>query len=221
MALKIQFTFRNGNKQEVIVVDASVSETHSFAADITEFPVEKGANVSDNIRSKPAMLRIEAFISDAPLLNAGRTQTSSGGAAPRPSRIEGRSQDVLNKLIGVRDEGVLITVETGIQTYKNMLLQNIEMPRDKSLKGGIRLTLSFKEVRIVQTQQAVLEKPKEAKGHSKRKDGHQTGKGAKAAEVEQKSLLASATDSVTGFRSENGLKKLKKQLPGNLFGEPP
>lgn len=194
MALQFQFAFRDGNKLETIVVDASVSESHSFAAEVTDYPVEKGANVADNIRAKPTVLRLEAFISDAPLTNAGRNQVASGGVTPRPKYEPNRSQDVLNQLIRLRDEGVLVTVYTGIKKYENMLLQSIDMPRDKSLKAGLRLTLTFKETRIVETQKVTITKAKERKGEKAKKDGPQTGKEA-GEEKKKKSLAIKVSDS--------------------------
>lgn len=210
MALKIQFAFKEGNKLETIVVDAAVNEGHSFAADITDFPVEEGSNVSDNVRAKPAMLRIEAFVSDFPLTNEGRSQVSSGGVNNRPAARQNRSKDVLEQLIRLRDEGILVTVETGIRRYQNMVLQNIDMPRDKSLKAGLRLTLMFKEVRIVETQQVKLEKPREKKGEKKKDDGPKTGK---KTDGEEKGSYAVKV----GKSINKGIEAIKKVLPSSLL----
>lgn len=192
MALKLQFTFTEGTTLETVVVDASVSETHTFGAQVTDYPVEKGAAVSDNIRATPVTLRVEAFISDFPLLNDGRGQASSGGVqgSQRPSARTETSKQILQKLRALQEQGVILTVDTGLKKYENMALVSIDVPRDKSLKNGLRVNLSLKEIRIVETQMVNIQKPKEPKGQGKTKGGPQTKKPADPATEEKKQSLA-------------------------------
>lgn len=192
MALKIQFTFVEGTTADVIVADASVSETHTFAADVTDYPVEEGPNVSDNIRARPIMLRVEAFLSDYPLRNEGRFQASSGGIPgfQRPASKTLASKDAFKKLQDLQTKGTLMTVETGIQKYENMSLENIEVPRDKSLKNGLRVTLSFKQVNVVKTQSSGLEKALLPKGFGRNRGGPQTSKTGDEALREKSNRLA-------------------------------
>jgi len=176
MALTIRFTFVEGTTADVIAVDASVSETHSYAAEVTEYPVEKGAGVTDNIRAKPITLRVEAFISDYPLTGAGRSQSSSGGTqgSQKPRKEDLASQQILAKLQKLQTQSTLMTVETGLREYQDMALENIEIPRDKSLKNGIRVTLSFKQVQVVKTQSSGLQVALNPKGYGRNKGGPQT-----------------------------------------------
>lgn len=178
MSLRIRFTFVEGTQADTIAVDASVSETHSYSADVTDYPVEKGANVSDNIRTRPIMLRVEAFISDYPLQNEGRNQSSSSGLPgfQRPASKTLSSKETLTKLEDLQKKGVLVTVETGIRDYEDMSLESIEVPRDKSLKNGLRVTLSFKQVIVVQTQSSGIDKALLPKGFGRNKGGPQTSK---------------------------------------------
>ena len=46
--------------------DALISEDISYSADIPEYPVENGYNVSDTIILKPIQLSITLYISDSP-----------------------------------------------------------------------------------------------------------------------------------------------------------
>lgn len=58
-----------------IKFDIDTQETHELANLITEHPVEKGADVSDNIQPQLDVFTIEGYVSDAPTLsNPGITE---------------------------------------------------------------------------------------------------------------------------------------------------
>lgn len=200
MALKIQFVFTEGTAKEVIVVDASVSETHSFPATATNYPVEKGAAVADNVRAEPIRLRVEALIADFPLKSSGRQQVSVSGAqqVDRPAEQLRTSTAVLKKLRDIQERGVLVDVETGLREYKNMVLEGMEVPRDKSLKNAIRANLSFKQIRIVETDTVKVTKAKDAKGQGKIRGGPKSTKPADSA-GDKKSLAAKVYDSISAL----------------------
>jgi len=154
MALSIQFAFRDGTSLETIAFDASLQETHAFSAQVTDFPVEEGTNISDHIRARPIELRIEAFISNNPLLNQGLNQTSSGGVngSQRPARTSRNSIQELAKLQQLMDEGVAVTIFTGFKQYDNMALQSLEVPRDSTVTKGFMVSLHFKQIQTVQSK---------------------------------------------------------------------
>ena len=189
MAFKLQFTFQDKESGDLdtIVADAAVSEGHSFTAAVTEFPVEKGAAVSDTVNNQPDRLRVEVFLSDFPLPNEGRKQTSSGAITQRPPAEKNRSQTILKNLIRLKETGTRISIETGLKSYKDMALETIEVPRDKSVKNAIRATLTFKRVLVVSTQTVII--AKERKGQPKKNKGPQTNKEATKGEKEKKGSL--------------------------------
>lgn len=47
--------------------DVVVSETHHFSNNVTEHPVEKGPNVTDNVRAELDIVTLEVFVSNAPI----------------------------------------------------------------------------------------------------------------------------------------------------------
>lgn len=47
--------------------DVSVRESHGLSADVTEHPVEEGADITDHIRAKPRTFSIEGLISNTPI----------------------------------------------------------------------------------------------------------------------------------------------------------
>ena len=50
-----------------VVVDASITETHSLAAEATEHPVEQGADISDHVHVRPIQLSITGLVSNHPI----------------------------------------------------------------------------------------------------------------------------------------------------------
>jgi hypothetical protein len=198
MALQFQFMFSEGNTKELLVFDASVTEGHSFSSEITEFPVEEGLNISDNARPKPFMLKLECYISDFPLPSEGRTQVSSGAINQRPKASKKRSENAFATLVRLKDEGIPITVTTGLNTYDSLVIQSIDVPRDKTLRAGLRFSIVMKEVRIVKTETVNIRKARESKGQGKKKDGPKTPETA-SENLSKKSLGAGLFDSLIGF----------------------
>jgi len=49
------------------ILDVSLNEDHKFESEVTEFPVESGGAISDNIRPKPITVSITGIITDTPL----------------------------------------------------------------------------------------------------------------------------------------------------------
>lgn len=190
----LQFTYLDGNNLDALVFfDVSVSESHSYGADVTDFPVERGADLSDNVRSKPIMLRIEAFLTDRPLQNTGRQQVPTSASNPRPAAQPGRSKRILGQLEAMQAGGTRITVSTGLRQYTDMVLQAIEVPRDKSLKDGLRVTMSLKQVKVASSQIVPIKKAKENKGEGKVKGGDKTGDKTEEGTSEQSLLRKGKT----------------------------
>jgi len=75
---------------DVVEFDTVDTEDHTLPNEVTEFPVEQGPDVTDNIRIKPRTLSVKGYISDTPLysnhdvlLNADY-QTQTLDLPPRP-----------------------------------------------------------------------------------------------------------------------------------------
>lgn len=120
-------------------LDASVNETHSFESEVTDHPVEKGADVTDHVRARPIMLMIEGVVSDSPI----------GDIRDRRSVTTSPSNDALAHLLDIRDKREPIVVETALKVYENMVLQSLEIPRSASTGEALRFRATFKQVQLV------------------------------------------------------------------------
>lgn len=67
MSTVVTWTDDNG-AQASLELDVDTQESHELVSDITEHPVEEGADVTDHVRPRLRRVTIEGFVSDTPLL---------------------------------------------------------------------------------------------------------------------------------------------------------
>ena len=77
MSCWISWTNDDGSV-DIVQLDVYDTETHGMPTEVTEFPVEDGPDVSDNVRRKPNTLTIEGYVSDAPLPQNHGSGTNGG-----------------------------------------------------------------------------------------------------------------------------------------------
>lgn len=63
----MEISYTKGNTLVIMSFDATIREEHEATAAVTEFPVEKGANVSDHKRPELAKLSGEVFVTNSPI----------------------------------------------------------------------------------------------------------------------------------------------------------
>ena len=73
MADDIVFIVQNKSKEQgrtatvKLFTDVTVSISHQFENDVTEFAVERGKDITDNIRNKNNKFTVEGVVTNAPL----------------------------------------------------------------------------------------------------------------------------------------------------------
>jgi hypothetical protein len=70
----------------IVELDASLSETHSMSAEVTNHPVEEGSEISDHIRKQPDSIQISGVVSNTPLVYLASIQAPSPLHARRGKR---------------------------------------------------------------------------------------------------------------------------------------
>jgi hypothetical protein len=88
-------------------IDVSVREGHELQAEVTEHPVESGANVADHIRPLPAAISIEGIVTNHPI-ELPRSHAGTARASSASIEVEGEpSMGALSMVPGV-DQGVAL-----------------------------------------------------------------------------------------------------------------
>lgn len=149
------------------VLDVSLSENHTFESEVTDYPVESGGSVSDNIRPKPFKVSIEGVVSDTPLLSnaTNRPITLHDPYAPDAvSWVVGLIYDAADMVNDIRylrsaeafafleqlwESRQTVVVRTSMGTYPNMAMTSLNVPRSKETTGGLKFTAEFQQIQMV------------------------------------------------------------------------
>lgn len=152
-------------------IDAALSEDHAFDSTVTDYPVEKGADISDNIHASPIVITMDCVVSDSPLGQvavARAQQTASGGignvisfgnkVAQSLPGLGGNPVPVTYSiqafafLLALRNAKKLVTIRTSIGTFDNMVLTSMSVPRNKATGSSLSFKVTFKQIRLVTNQ---------------------------------------------------------------------
>ena len=162
---------------ESLIVDAAISEQHSFTNTVTDHPVEEGTNVADHSRPEPERVTLDCIVSNTPI-SGNREQVSVGNGATivqsTAKEDPRRSANALDRLLQLRQSGALITVVTSLREYRDMAIESISIPRDAKIAGALRFTITLKRVRVVKNKQTRAVVSKDPRVGSKVKTGTQT-----------------------------------------------
>lgn len=127
-----------------VLVDAMVKESHIRKADTSQFPIENGSEISDQIITKPMELSIEGVITPMSLYDTFN--------APSPTRVLDAFSN-FERLIAAK---LLVTIVTGLKVYENMLISDFQVDRTAQNGAALPFTMRLKEVRKVSTQTGQL-----------------------------------------------------------------
>lgn len=146
---------------DTIVAHVTMEEIGTDELQITEHPVELGANITDHAFKKPADLLIRCGWSNASLAGVlagvkGLVSALSGGDAFGSDYVSG----VYNQLLALQESRVPFDVSTGKRLYTNMLMRSLSVTTDEKSEYTLMVTAVFKQILIVQTQATTLP-PKE------------------------------------------------------------
>lgn len=149
-------------------IDATLSEQHSISVEVTDFPVEKGAAISDHKRVKPDVIKLEGVVSNTPL-------------APKdslPANHETRAKSAFEYLQKLKNTDALIQIVTVLKKYENMTLVDAQMPQDARIGDVFQFTGTFKQVTIVENRTVAVVVTRAPNGKPLDKKGSQPTKEA-------------------------------------------
>lgn len=170
-----QTTF--GNQYGNIELDLALDEVHEWTADATTNPVEEGAPVADHIIEQSDKLKLTGFVTDAPL-----AISPSVDGVINNGQVGNRTQpvfDLLYRLIKAKEP---VAVYTKHRLYLDMVLTNINIPRNAGVGEAIEFTAEFIHIRKVATQMVDVPKginPKKSASTNGKKTEAQKDSGKK------------------------------------------
>lgn len=153
-------------------IDAALTENHSYSSDVTEHPVEKGADITDHVRAKPPTITIEGIVSDTPV----------GDLATRRSTTTLPSDDAIQLLRKIHTARAPISIETSKGVYKNVVMEMLAIPVDAETGAALRFRATFRQIEIVEVVRKVV-KVAVPRSNKKQKLGAKAAKSSTAGET--------------------------------------
>ncbi len=135
-------------------IDVTVSEEHGDRYEVTQHPVEDGADVSDHVRIFPAQITLTGIVSDTPIAPVAGIRDV----------LSIPSNDAYAKLRSIGRK--VVTVVTALRTYENMTISDLSVPRDSNTGKALRFRATFQQIRLVENERATVPVavPRAAKG---------------------------------------------------------
>jgi hypothetical protein len=160
-----------------IVLDVSKEEDHEGTAEITDYPVEEGSNISDNSQPKPQIITLHAFFSSFPLAMPSNNQTPLSAYA------------FLKKW---RAQGTQLRLITTLDVYPSVLVARVGTMRRADNTNGIECSLTLKEVFTATSLTTQAPTPSKPSINGNSSIGSKTTGAANASATENTSLLYKA-----------------------------
>jgi hypothetical protein len=207
---------RQAAKIGTLELDAALTETHSADVEVTEYPVEQGANVADHRRVKPISITLECIISNTPMPKDGdpnATVSYRGHTWQSRSKGQpGRAELAYEELLDLKNSAELLTVVTSLKTYDNMTITSVSVPRDEDTVHALRFTVTLREIRVVRNDTVTISaKTTRAKPKT---DLHKKAKTETTPEQQKQSFLRYLTEGDAKRDAQNAIESLTKLAGG-------
>jgi hypothetical protein len=151
-------------------VQVTLTESYDFNADISDNPVEKGLDITDNINIRPLEISLTMKQSDTPIAlptiigaavtGAGILGSQVAGAAGQKiasgvtslllkKDTKGLSRTCYEEFRKLFESKSLITVQTGLDLFPNMAIASIQFNRNQNTGKSIDFTVRLRQIRLV------------------------------------------------------------------------
>jgi hypothetical protein len=128
------------------IVDATISEDHMFDAEVTDHPVEQGANVADNGRLHPFDVVLDCIVSDTPIGTVALLRDD--GSVP--------SADTFTFMYNLWTARQPVSISDSLATFDSVVLKSLTIPRSAKEGGALHFKAGFKQVIIVTNSRALV-----------------------------------------------------------------
>ncbi|WP_011298555.1 phage baseplate protein [Cupriavidus necator] len=137
-----------------ITIGATIEESHQDELQITEHPVEKGAEINDHAfkRQPEVVIKCGWSNSDLKALAGSLQAIFEGGSLPSADYIS----TVYSQLLALQETRQPFDVVTSLRMYQDMLFKSLGVVKDQKTGQALMVTATLKQIRIVQTQVTTL-----------------------------------------------------------------
>lgn len=137
-----------------IPLDARVGSTYRFQSEVTEFPIESGATITDHVHLRPDEIQVEGIVSDTPV---NELPTYLGLRGDEEVQTAGlRSQTAFDALFICWRDRIPLTVVTEYLIYDDMIVESFEIPKGPDRGEAIWFSMTLRKIVTVETLTAAL-----------------------------------------------------------------
>jgi hypothetical protein len=137
-----------------IAIPATLEETNTDLVNVTDHPVEAGAQITDHAYYRPAELVMRCGWSNSSsfTLQSAASSLFSGGGMSVSDFVSG----IYSQLLALQQSLVPFTVVTSIRQYTNMMMTSLVVTRDNKTSQALMVTASMRQVIFVSTVSTTL-----------------------------------------------------------------
>lgn len=202
------------------------SEQHDDTSQVTDFPLEDGSTISDDVIDQPREFAFEVIETNTPhettWFGEGRrmaTEIRSGASSWLIGSFEipaGKDlvRDMWDRLRDLKYRRALFTVETSIESYPNMVITGLSLPRGEKSIGWGKYKITMRQIRIVTTATVSVPKPIEPRGKPQANKGKTTKK--ELSEADRHKAVENMKSTAAGLWDGDYNSSAKEAL--NAFG---
>lgn len=136
----------------IYIFDAVLMLEHSQEIELTQHPVQSGANITDHAFIKPARLGMDIGMSDA--MQSYTIGQWKGNAS--------KSVAAYQTMIALELARTPVTIKTRLKTYNNMVIVGIHTRDENKTNHGLRASITFEQLIMATTStQSVSSRPQD------------------------------------------------------------
>lgn len=159
----------DGNYESILTIDVNTSENHSRTAIVTNNEIENGSIIADHVVVNPQSFTINGIVTNSPLKLKNSLASSVGGAASNElggiagglisyatSEALSGSENGLSlaelafiQLETIQEQAIPVKVRNNFYIYEDMIITDIQVPRDQSTGESLRFTAKFEKIKTV------------------------------------------------------------------------
>jgi hypothetical protein len=151
------FGFEVRVKEQILIFDALRRATHRLTATPTQHPLQFGFNIADHVIMQPVTLTLEVAMSDA----IASRDSYGDSSIPMWTGNPSKSVSAFQQMKSLMEQRVLLTLNTRLETYKNVVLIAVDVEETaRTYFGGLSMVLSFQQLFIANvTVQTASQRP--------------------------------------------------------------
>lgn len=134
------------------LIDCALKENHTFDSDVTEYPVESGGKITDNILPRPITVEIEGLVTNTPLGPIATTRETQGATLNLTSTSP--ADMMYEFFMRLRDDRKTFPIQTSLRTYNNMALKGLNIPRGDHM-NDIKFTATFQQIQSIENKRTI------------------------------------------------------------------